>query len=262
MCTLTWRICTQGYFVAFSRDERRTRALGLGPRTITRAGVAALAPIDGEAGGSWLCANELGCSLALLNGYRFQVAGASDADVGARPSRGELVLSLSDLPAAEQLEARLGALDLERFRPFELAAFDAHGGTRIASWNGTALDARALTASDRPMVSSSFDDSGARRARAQLYQRMVGADATEQELERFHKSHEPGRGAYSPCMHREEAHSVSFTRVRVGPQWVELLYQPLAPCEDAPVERAALARRALARAVPPQRTPPWNSSKR
>jgi len=262
MCTLTWRIGPEGYFVGFSRDERRTRALGLGPRAMLRGGVRALAPIDGEAGGSWICANELGCTLALLNGYRFQPAGAPEADALARPSRGELVLALGDLPAAERLESRLRALDLERYRPFDLVAFDALGGARLASWSGAELVARALSDSDRPLVSSSLDDAGARRARAQLYQRSVGADASEAQLERFHRSHEPAQGAYSPCMHREEAHTVSFTRVRVGALSVELLYQPLSPCADAPVERAQLARRPLAQTAPPRSQPPWKSSKR
>jgi hypothetical protein len=245
MCTLTWAFTPAGYFVAFSRDERRARALGLGPRPLQRAGVAAIAPIDAEAGGTWLCVNELGLTLALLNGYRFLLGSQAEDESSARPSRGELAPALCDLAFADQLAPRLKQLDLQRYRPFELTAFDPTGGAVRAIWNGAQLAVEPLTPQDRPLVSSSFDDSGARRERAQLFARTVSAQPREQELEQFHKSHAPARGAFSPYMHREDAHTVSFTRVRVSESSVELLYQPQAPCAGAMIERAVLARRAL-----------------
>ncbi|MEO6709784.1 MAG: NRDE family protein [Planctomycetota bacterium] len=248
MCTLTWLLRDDGYFVAFSRDELRTRAPALGPKLSLRAGVKLLAPIDGEAGGTWIAVNEQGLTLALLNGYRFQGADAQRADERRTwKSRGELALQVGDAASVAEVAARLGDFHLERYRPFELAAFDTAGAATLASWTGSTLTTRELHAGDRPLVSSSLDDDGARSRRRALYAELVSREASEAELERFHASHAPSRGAYSPCMHREDAHTVSFTRVRVGVRQVELLYQPLSPCESMPVERVEILRRAAAR---------------
>src|SRR5687768_2764715 len=95
MCTLTWLEQDDGYFVAFSRDERRSRAPGIGPKVFERAGVKWIAPIDAEAGGTWLAVNELGLTLALLNGYRFMDA-SSAGEAGKWTSRGELAVQSAD----------------------------------------------------------------------------------------------------------------------------------------------------------------------
>ncbi|HTF89275.1 MAG TPA: NRDE family protein [Planctomycetota bacterium] len=248
MCTLTWLLRDDGYFVAFSRDERRTRAPATGPKLFERAGVKGIAPIDGEAGGTWIAVNEQGLTLALLNGYRFQGAQAQRADERRTwSSRGELALQFGDAASVAEVATRLSEFDLERYRPFELAAFDTAGAATLASWTGSTLITRELHGGDRPLVSSSFDDDGARVQRRAQYAKLVSGEASEHELERFHSSHAPSRGAYSPCMHREDAHTVSFTRVRVGARQVELLYQPLSPCESMPVERVEIQRRAVAR---------------
>jgi hypothetical protein len=46
----------------------------------------------------------------------------------------------------------------------------------------------------------------------------------------FHASHAPIPSAYSPCMHRENALTVSFSRVTVADGVIEFLYFPVAPC--------------------------------
>ncbi len=248
MCTLSFGPLPDGYFVAFSRDERRTRAAGLAPRAHAQNGVRMLMPIDGEAGGTWIAANELGCTLALLNGYRYQGASSSDAaDSALWISRGKLVMDLCDAASLAEVAERVAALDLARFRPFELVALDAEGRAAIHAWNGLAIERRELTLLDRPLVSSSFDDSGAREQRRALFARRVGLHGTEQDVLQFHSSHEPARGAYSPCMHREDAHTVSFTHVRVTARDVELRYQPKAPCHASSASRQRLQRRSVAR---------------
>lgn len=248
MCTLSWGLLPDGYFVAFSRDERRTRAAGLAPRSIERNGVRALMPIDAEAGGTWIAVNELGCTVALLNGYRFQDANAATGvDQAAWVSRGKLVMDLCDVATIAEAWERIRALELSRFRPFELVALDGEGRVAIHAWNGAAIERRALTLQDRPLVSSSFDDSGTREQRRALFARSVGAQAAEQDVLRFHSSHEPVRGAYSPCMHREDAHTVSFTHLRVTARDIELCYQPNAPCLTGSPSRQRLQRRSVAR---------------
>ena len=248
MCTLTWITLGDGYFVAFSRDERRSRAPGSGPRLLERGGVKAIAPIDAEAGGTWILVNELGMTLALLNGYRFQDPKKfRGGDAGVWNSRGELAMNAGEAANVSEVADRLASFELARYRPFELVAFDASGAVSIASWNGSALEQRALNLGDRPLVSSSFDDCGARKARRAEFVRLVPAQSSVHELERFHASHAPSRGPYSPCMHREDAHTVSFSRVQVSADEVELSYQPQSPCAGMASERIAIPRRVVAR---------------
>lgn len=248
MCTLSWGPLPGGFFVAFNRDERRSRAAGLGPRVLERNGVQALMPIDGEAGGTWIAVNELGCAVALLNGYRFQAADARPAD-GPLPwiSRGQLCMDVCDAGSVGEVAARLAARDLSRFRPFELVALDAEGAAAVHTWDGAELEQHTLGPADRPLVSSSFDDAGARLQRRALFAHTVGAAAGESDTLRFHASHEPRRGAYSPCMHREDAHTVSFTHLRASADAVELSYRPSAPCGTSESVRAQLPRRSIVR---------------
>jgi hypothetical protein len=249
MCTLSWLSLEDGYFVAFSRDERHTRAPGLGPRMIERAGVRAIAPVDAEAGGTWIAVNELGITLALLNGYRFQVGSETAAESSrAWKSRGELASNACDAASLGELSQRLARQDLASFRPFELVAFDSARRAWLAAWDGSTLAQRELSDGDCPMVSSSFDDTGARERRRAEFERQVPTPASPRDLELFHASHAPSRGPYSPCMHREDAHTVSFTRVRVGARQVELVYQPQSPCAGMPAQRVELPRRVVARA--------------
>jgi hypothetical protein len=252
MCTLSWTLLggapgEGGYFLAFNRDERRTRAAGLAPRVIEQGGVRALAPIDGEAGGTWIAVNEMGLSLSILNGYRFQ--GAEPEASRTWTSRGRLVLELCDAANLEELSRRIAAVRLQDYRPFELACFDSRGRAGLSTWDGRRLSFRELHAADRPLVSSAFDDEGARGQRRALFARSVTGRGGERELERFHASHEPSRGAYSPCMHREDAHTVSFTRVRVTAQAVTLQTSPGSPCLAAPGVKQELQRRVYLRST-------------
>jgi hypothetical protein len=60
MCTLSWLRGTAGYTVFMNRDERPTRAPGLGPKVRDWDGTAWLAPEDGDHAGTWIGANQLG----------------------------------------------------------------------------------------------------------------------------------------------------------------------------------------------------------
>ena len=46
----------------------------------------------------------------------------------------------------------------------------------------------------------------------------------------FHTSHAPIPSAYSPCMHRDNADTVSFSLVTVADGVIEFAYLPMPPC--------------------------------
>ncbi len=239
MCTVTWLRARGGYAVCFNRDERRTRGIGQPPEVEQRGDVAVVLPRDPDAGGTWIGANSHGLTLALLNEYQEPLRPPVE-------SRGTLVDGLLDAGAVEDVERRLRGLELVRFAPFRLLAFGPDGRVRSARWRAERLAVDDLREDDLPVTSSSRDPGGARQHRRALFASLPDR-ATLAGLERFHASHEPERGALSPCMHRDDASTVSFTRVVVDGDAVELAYRPGPPCEGAASVSRSVARAAAAR---------------
>jgi len=239
VCTLTWIRRGTGYDLFFNRDEMRTRKVALAPRIHERAARHWIAPIDPEGGGTWIGVNEFGVGVALLNGYR-----RSDDVARTWVSRGVLVDSLLDALSPREIEVRLRKRDLSRFRSFSLVAIEPLSPALLATWDGAELALDRRDAGVPPICSSSLDPTGATHFRRELFQEMRvrhGAVDT-QLLERFHSSHEPVRGPLSPCMHRDDAQTHSFTRIRVDARKVELHYSPGAPCQRLPAEVVELER--------------------
>ncbi len=56
----------------------------------------------------------------------------------------------------------------------------------------------------------------------------------------FHRSHMPERGAYSVCMHRDDAETLSFTHIHVTHADAKLRYYPAAPCRATKAESSTL----------------------
>jgi hypothetical protein len=247
MCTMSWHDRAGGYRIFFNRDERRERAPELPPAVDERNGSRFIAPRDGEAGGSWIAVNEHGVSLCLLNGFP---DGAVVPDAAGRDytSRGALPVSLIELHATSSIAERLRALDLRCYRPFQLVAFAPAGSGLFADWSGTTLEIEENRPRTRPLVSSSFYTESVRDSRAAVYRELVeGGEPGSPEAHRaFHASHTPERGPHSPCMHRPDARTVSFSGISVDGEEVRFYYAPHSPCRglpEAPVLR--IARRPL-----------------
>jgi hypothetical protein len=239
VCTLTWIRRDSGFELFFNRDERRTRGRALSPRIHERAGRRWIAPIDPDGGGTWIGVNEFGLGLALLNGYR-----RSDDAERRWTSRGLLVDSLLDALSCREVEVRLRKRDLARFRSFTLVAVEPVSPALLATWDGAELALDHRGEGHPPLCSSSLDSGAATRARRELFHEMAAEHGAIDAdlLERFHASHRPERGPWSPCMHRDEAQTHSSTLLRVGARTVELHYSPGAPCEGLPAERIELER--------------------
>lgn len=243
MCTVTWiERRDDGYEVFFNRDELRARPPGGPPELVWPGGVRALAPRDPQGGGTWIGVNEHGLCVALVNHYAARPA----PGVAPRTSRGLLVASLLDADSADEIEARVRRESLERFEPFRLLAFEpAPSGASVRSllWESE-LDVSVLGPSDLPVSTSSRDDAGAAAARRAALSRRTasGGGLDAERLLAFHESHEPERGALSPCMHREDASTVSFAHAVVTAHEVTLAVRPGSPCEGAPAVERRLAR--------------------
>lgn len=194
-----------------------------------------LAPLDGDFGGSWLAANEYGLTLALHNGYAGDDRNAVEP-AGGFVSRGLLLTSLIDAGGCAEVVQRLRREELGRYRSFLLTAFAPGSGPVLARWIGGALQLDAKATPSPPLVSSAFDGERVRARRAELFRRMRRARHPDPESLHlaYHRSHAPRRGALSPCMHRPEARTVSFSWVRVDQEQVRFAYAPHPPCLGLP----------------------------
>ena len=236
MCTATWLTFEKGYELFFNRDEARTRMPAEPARIQELEGCRALAPTDGDAGGTWIGVNELGLSVALLN--------ASDAYGRSEgfQSRGRLVRELLASGGTEDALERLARAELTRFRGFRVLFLEP-GATRpeVRAWDGSLLHEETPRL---PLASSSVGSVEAHAVRALALGELTTAAGGEPPalgeraldralLEAFHGSHLPERGAFSPCMHRPDARTVSVSHVVVSEADVSFRYAPGPLCKAA-----------------------------
>ena len=239
MCTVTWLATPGGYELFFNRDELRSRLRARSPARGERGGVAFIAPMDGNSGGTWLLVNAHGLSVGLLNFYEATSRARVDSHGRRWISRGQLVLDLASAVDAEDVSRCLAGLDLSRYRPFTLLAVEAEraAGT-VWRFDGATLARPPL---ELPfLTSSSYDAAAVDEARRPLLARpgvwTVGG------LLDFQRSHEPERGPLSPCMHRADARTVSFSRIRVDGGNISFEYGDGPPCRTPLGTPVTLAR--------------------
>ncbi|HZO51167.1 MAG TPA: hypothetical protein VFB63_00550 [Bryobacteraceae bacterium] len=223
MCTASWVHRDDGFQLLFNRDEKRTRLRADPPRIETRDGVLTIAPVDGDYGGAWISVNERGLALCLLN--------ASYGPRGLR-SRGLLLSELAGSRTADEVIERLAGADLGSYAALTMVALQPGRKAAIVEWDGLAANMLDDGDAQVPLASSSFDAVGVRLKRREEFARITGGIcADEARLFQFHESHARGADAYSPCMHRADAETVSFSWVKVSPLEVSFFYTPAAPCQ-------------------------------
>ena len=242
MCTVSWVHQPGGYHLLCNRDEKLTRGTAFAPALIERGGVRFIAPIDADFGGTWLAANEFGISLCLLNGD----AGTAPSGAPSRRSRGLLLRELARTSSGGECVSWLKQLDLGPFAPFVLLVLEPDMSAILAEWSGEDLTLDPAADSHVPLTSSSYDAPGVRRFRLNEFTRHVDPlrRINPDALYRFHTSHGASPDAYSPCMHRADAATVSFSWVTVTPEEIRFLYSPSAPCRHSPTEQQILTRAA------------------
>lgn len=226
--------------MAMNRDERRTRAPALLPAAVAPSGVAALIPIDGDAGGSWISVNCLGHALALLNRWDESPFDPS----GVFVSRGLLLTGLAALGGPEEVDRALVGSPLVSYRPFTLASLAPETNPWLFEWNGRVLERARVTQPGMVRTSSGRDQAGAERVRGALF-REAAASAkglTKEVLFALHRSHRPEKGPLSICMHREEASTVSCSLITVSASEVLFSYVDGPPGETKGASHHSLAR--------------------
>jgi len=238
VCTATWLRRPERLHLFFNRDEEHRREPASPPRVAREGEVAFVAPADGRSGGTWIVATERGLALALLN----RSEGRRPA--GVARSRGELPPALAAAADPGDLDARLRRLDLRSYPPFTLLALwlePADGS--ITRWDGERLATRPAATPTGILCSSGLGDEPAERARTAVWRarRERRGDAWGPEDHRaFHRSHEPAPHAFSVCMHRDDAATVSMVEIELGGGRARLRYRPGAPCQGGEAVEATL----------------------
>lgn len=228
MCTVSWIHSDDGYRLFFNRDEQLARRPGIAPAIRERHGVKFIAPLDGNHGGTWIAVNRFGLTLCLLNFY----AAAPDGSGNEFISRGRLIIDLIDSVDQVSVEDRLPARRLDDFRPFTLVAVQPRRAAEVFQWNGIKLTKRRDGELMMPLTSSSFDALRVINHRRAEFERLRNRKGglSPGMLYRYHRRHDPVSGAYSVCMHRNDAATVSFSMVKVDNESIEFKYLPDSPC--------------------------------
>ena len=237
MCTVSWLHKENEFELFCNRDEARTRPAAREPEVMEVGGVRCIAPLD-SAGGTWIAVNDQGLALCLLNGSGL----ASETCNKSVRSRGHIILRLLSAGGVAEACHLYRQMTLVDFAPFRLVLVERRAVV-IRTWNGVSQSGVPVNAP--VLTSSSVDEKGAHRSRLREFeacQRKYSAASRECHLA-FHRSHGAEASAYSPCMHRADAQTVSFTTVQVSSSEVSMHYSPECPCRHRPpvIRRLSIA---------------------
>ncbi len=242
MCTITFIPRPDGYALAMNRDEKLTRITAF-PPDHGRIGAREVVCPSEPGGGTWIGLNDSGACLALVNWYSVTARTRGEA-----VSRGHVVRSALAADSATVVEQALSRWPLRQVNPFRLIGIFP-GANEVIEWrwnrNFTARVEHAWRTNT--WISSGFDEPGAQQFRGKTFTKALRRNSTLDLdwLRRLHRSHEPDRGPYSTCMHREDAATVSYTEVVVSQRTAVMRYSGGAPCCGTPasVHRLGLKRR-------------------
>ncbi len=227
MCTITFLARRNGYALGVNRDEKLTRVAALPPSRLLLGGRTILCPSEPN-GGTWIGVNDAGATLALINWYS-----VPERVAGKAVSRGEVVRSALRADSSIRVDQTLGELSLDRVNPFRLiGVFPASRTVAEWRWNLCRLERLEHRWEANTWISSGFDEPGAQQTRGKTFGEALRQSSSGrlEWLRRLHRSHNPECGAYSTCMHRDDAATVSYTEVKVARYAAAMRYAPGAPC--------------------------------
>jgi hypothetical protein len=243
MCTVTFHPDARGFRLAMNRDEKRTRPIA-GPPSVRRAGHRSAAFPTDPAGGTWTGINDARAAFALLNWYY-----APTLPIPLPRTRGIVVTRLLETASPADAHRMVGELPLAHLQPFRVLGFFPATRESIEwRWDGARIESIRHPWVPRQWASSGFDEPTASRARNQVFEhRLADPDAGGiLWLRRLHASHAPERGAFSTCVHRDDASTVSYTEIECRPAGSVLRYLQGSPCmhgeyvrTEIPAERSA-----------------------
>ena len=237
MCTLSFVPGNDGYLVAMNRDELRTRLPALQPQVFDLNGMEMMYPRE-PAGGTWIACNAAGNLLALLNWNDV------DGEVpSAKPkTRGAVIPKLIAETRSIGMALRFQELELYGTLPFRLIGiFLPERSVREWRWDGTRLTDLQSSWTRLHWFSSGLSDALAQQERHRTCEAAAQESNTWDQvwLAKVHRSHAPAPGAYSICVHRVDASTVSYTLVRCARRYISMSYLEGSPCRKPALDALA-----------------------
>jgi hypothetical protein len=229
MCTVSIIPTADGFLLGMNRDEQRTRTSALPPAEHRCGELSALYPSE-PGGGTWIGINEAGLCLALINWYSLPQYRGTPAF-----SRGAIIPQLLACSSRDAMERSLRSLPLERLNHFRLFVI---GGKSEGILEYRSQES-GMELVDHPWTTGHWFSSGQDEASTSMTRGSVCHKASAEPdagtlpwLERLHSSHDPEPGAYSVCMHRDDAVTVSLTVLEVSGDTALMRYHAGPPCES------------------------------
>lgn len=241
MCTIALLTAPGGHLIlAGNRDELRTRhpSYPPSPHRLDAEALLAIYPVDANALGTWIGFNTAGLAMTLLNNY--QASAIFDTRGHTPSSRGRIIPELlARCSALRQVEPHIRTHfsdSLAHTFPFILIAAhrDEHPHALRIEWNGQDLLCDTITAPYLE-ISSGFDLPGVRTARQEALAPLLEIeDWTTHPILSEHPDavtdyfQSPHPHAYTVTMSREDAHTVSHTRIILAPDesWLTHIQGP------------------------------------
>jgi Transport and Golgi organisation 2 len=235
MCSVSFVPRNDGFILAMNRDELISRGTALPPEIQPRGSLDVLCPRE-AGGGTWIGINSAGMAFSLLNWHS-----QPDRRGGDLISRGEVVRALLSARTSASAASLLRRLPVGRMNPFRLTVISLPEGS-LHEWRsgGESLEFGSLPWARHHWFSSGLDEATVDKIRRQVCSRISDDMLDLSALRDLHRSHLPTAGAFSICMHRKEAGTVSYTEIEVRKRKAFTLYVPGPPCAALPPFRASL----------------------
>jgi hypothetical protein len=232
MCTVSFLPVQTGFVLAMNRDEKKSRVQGEYPRKARTGRHLSIHPSE-PGGGTWIGVNQGGLALALINWH------AEPLNERADLSRGIVVPHLLAAENLARATVLFASLPLRHINPFRLiAASLSEKRLQEWQWNGDCLNLSRKAWTRFHWFSSGHDEAGVAETRAKTAKQARG---TLSHLRRLHRSHQPERSAFSVCMHREDAETVSYTEILAFSRGAQMRHAAGALCKERVSAPAFLA---------------------
>ena len=210
-----------------NRDEQRARAKALPPDIHECGSLRALYPSE-PSGGTWIGLNEAGLTIALINWY-------SKTQLTYAPafSRGEIIPKLLAAQVLQDAEILLRNLPLTKLNPFRLIVVSSkEQSIHEFRSDAVSLEKASCSWSKHHWFSSGYDEAETMQQRGVVCSGETYYSSTDtlSQFRNLHRSHAPEKGAFSICMHREDATTVSYTEIVLEGKSVTMSYLDGAPC--------------------------------
>ncbi len=234
--------------IGFNRDESRERPAARPPERRNCGSRVAIMPIDPVSGGSWIAVNDRGLCAALLNAY------VSDESTSVprneTRSRGEIVPLAMECSTLQEARERVRNLvrSAGAFAPFNLVLASADGLLEYNTHKSAAGFAQASPIDDpKIFTSSGLGDALVYGPRKQLFDRMFASTGDMSMIQdSYHRHQWAKRPAWSVCMSRPEAATVSYSVIEIGARGAAMTYFPAAPTVQSDPVLLSIEFRALA----------------